>query len=73
VEQLQDIVLLRQALAKLPLKKREVLILSRFQNLKYKEIAELFDCHIGTVKAHVHRATKELGKIYFELSGGMVS
>ena len=73
VEQLQDIVLLRQALARLPLRKREVLVLSRFQNLKYKEIAELFDCHIGTVKAHVHRATKELGKIYFELSGGMVS
>lgn len=73
VERQQDIALLRQALAKLPLKKREVLVLSRFQNLKYKEIAELFGWHIGTVKAHVHRATKELGKIYFELSGGMVS
>jgi RNA polymerase sigma factor (sigma-70 family) len=69
----QDIMLLRQALAKLPLKKREVLILSRYQDLKYKEIAELMDCHIGTVKAHVHRAIKELGKIYFELQGGTVS
>jgi RNA polymerase sigma-70 factor (ECF subfamily) len=69
----QDAQLLRQALAKLPLKKREVLILSRYQNLKYKEIAELMDCHIGTVKAHVHRAIKELGKIYFELQGGTVS
>ncbi|MDH5384351.1 MAG: RNA polymerase sigma factor, partial [Candidatus Aminicenantes bacterium] len=69
----QDIMLLRQALAKLPLKKREVLILSRYQDLKYKEIAELLDCHIGTVKAHVHRAIKELGKIYFELQGGTVS
>jgi RNA polymerase sigma factor (sigma-70 family) len=69
----QDVQLLRQALAKLPLKKREVLILSRYQNLKYKEIAELMDCHIGTVKAHVHRAIKELGKIYFELQGGTVS
>jgi RNA polymerase sigma factor (sigma-70 family) len=69
----QEAQLLRQALAKLPLKKREVLILSRYQNLKYKEIAELMDCHIGTVKAHVHRAVKELGKIYFELQGGTVS
>ena len=42
------------------MKKREVLILSRFQNLKYKEIAEFFDCHIGTVKVLVHRAIKEL-------------
>ncbi len=69
----QEVQLIRQALAQLPLKKREVLILSRYQNLKYKEIAELMDCHIGTVKAHVHRAIKELGKIYFELQGGTVS
>ena len=68
----QEVQLMRQALAQLPLKKREVLILSRYQNLKYKEIAELMDCHIGTVKAHVHRAIKELGKIYFELQGGTV-
>jgi len=69
----QEVQLLRIALGKLPLKKREVLILSRYQNLKYKEIAELLDCQIGTVKAHVHRAIKELGKIYFELQGGTVS
>jgi RNA polymerase sigma-70 factor (ECF subfamily) len=69
----QEVQLLRQALAQLPLKKREVLILSRYQNLKYKEIAELMNCHIGTVKAHVHRAIKDLGKIYFELQGGTVS
>jgi RNA polymerase sigma-70 factor (ECF subfamily) len=69
----QEVQLLRRALAQLPLKKREVLILSRYQNLKYKEIAQLMDCHIGTVKAHVHRAIKELGKIYVELQGGTVS
>lgn len=69
----QEVQLMRQALAQLPLKKREVLILSRYQNLKYKEIAELMDCHIGTVKAHVHRAIKELGKIYCELQGGTLS
>jgi len=69
----QDITLMREALAKLPLKKREVLILSRYQDLKYKEIAELLGCQIGTVKAHVHRAIKDLGKIYLELSGGTVS
>jgi RNA polymerase sigma-70 factor (ECF subfamily) len=64
----QDFDLLRQALSKLPVRKREVLLLSRFQGMKYKEIAELFDCHIGTVKAHVHRAIKELRKIYGELA-----
>jgi RNA polymerase sigma-70 factor (family 1) len=73
MEKTEDINLMREALAKLPLKKREVLILSRYQNLKYKEIAELLGCQIGTVKAHVHRAIKDLGKIYFELSGGAFS
>lgn len=73
VEQAYDIALIQEALARLPLKKREVLILSRFQNLKYREIAELLDCHIGTVKAHVHRAIKDLRKIYMDLSGEAVS
>jgi RNA polymerase sigma factor (sigma-70 family) len=73
VEKGHDIALLNQALARLPLKKREILVLSRFQNMKYREIAELFGWQIGTVKASVHRAVKELGKIYFELSGGVAS
>jgi RNA polymerase sigma-70 factor (ECF subfamily) len=69
----QDVKLLQEALARLPLKKREVLVLSRYQDMKYKDIAELFGCQIGTIKAHVHRAIKDLGKIYYELSGGTVS
>ncbi len=73
VEQAQEIARLNLALAQLPLKKREIIILSRFQNLKYKEIAELMGCHIGTVKALIHRSIKDLGKAYFELSGGMAS
>ncbi|MBN2245189.1 MAG: RNA polymerase sigma factor [Candidatus Aminicenantes bacterium] len=71
VEQDQDIQFIRKALARLPLKKREILLLSRFQDLKYKEIAELMGCQIGTVKATVHRAMKDLSKIYIELSGGV--
>lgn len=73
LEQTKDIALLRNALARLPLKKREVLVLSRFQDMKYKEIAELFGCHIGYVKALVHRAVKDLRKNYFKLSGGMAN
>lgn len=65
-----EIALLRKALDRLPLKKREVLLLSRFQEMKYKDIAELLGCNIGSVKSSVHRAIKELGKIYSELQGG---
>ena len=69
LEETQDVDLLRLALNKLSLKKREVLILSRFHNMKYEDIAEIQECQVGTIKARVHRAIKELRNIYFELSG----
>jgi RNA polymerase sigma factor (sigma-70 family) len=71
--QLQDIDLMRAALARLSEKKREILILSRYHDLKYDEIAQFFGCRTGTIKVHVHRAIKDLGKIYSELSGGKTS
>ena len=64
----QESALLAKALARLSPKKQEILVLSRFQNLKYREIAELLDCPIGTVKGLVHRAVEELGDIYTKLS-----
>ncbi|HZX10360.1 MAG TPA: RNA polymerase sigma factor [Acidobacteriota bacterium] len=72
-EQKQDKELIQEALSRLPLKKREALILNRFQDMKYKEIAALFGCKEGTIKANIHRAVKQLGKIYFELQGGVQS
>jgi len=73
MEQVQDVALLNRALEKLPMKKREVLILCRFSNLQYKEIAKLIGCQVGTVKVMVHRAVKELGETYYRLSGGTAS
>lgn len=60
----QDAALMSRALSRLPQDKKKVLVLSRFQNMKYREIAELLDCPVGTVKALAHRAVKELGEIY---------
>jgi len=68
LQQKQEVTLLRQALAKLPREKREVLVLSRFQNLKYEEIAEILACDVGTVKVRVFRAVKELAGIFFKVS-----
>lgn len=69
----QEIRLLRRALAQLPVEKRELLVLSRFQNLKYSEIAQILDCEIGAVKVRVYRAVRELGQIFSELSGEKAS
>lgn len=52
--------LLRAALDSLPADKREVLVLSRFQGLRYDEVATLLGCEVGTVKVRVHRAMKAL-------------
>lgn len=68
IEYGQQIDILHRALSRLAIDKREVLILSRFQNLKYHEIAELLDCTVGTIKLRVHRAIKELRDIFFTLT-----
>ena len=69
----QDLGLLRRALAALPTEKREVLVLSRFQNLKYDQIADILACDVGTVKVRVYRAIKALSQIFFELAGEKAS
>ena len=68
LQQREDSEKLRQALFLLPQDKREVLILSRYEEMKYEEIAELLGCEIGTVKTRVHRALKELRDIFMKLA-----
>ena len=65
--QRQEVQLLRQALARLPLEKREVLVLSRIQELKCEEIAKIVRCEPGTVRVRVHRALQELKVILSRL------
>ncbi len=65
----QETALLHRALASLPEDKREVLIMSRFLDLKYEEIATVLKCEVGTVKVRVYRALRELGDRFFSLRG----
>ncbi len=60
----QDLALLRRALYRLPAEKREILVLSRFQNMKYEDIAGILDCEVGTVKVRVFRAMRALEAAY---------
>ena len=68
LEQEQQAALLECALFKLPAEKREVLILSRYQEMKYEQIAEVMGCEVGAVKVRVHRALKDLREIFLKLS-----
>lgn len=55
--------LLQRALARLPADKRDVLVMSRFEQLTYREIAELLGCTEGTARVRAHRALEELREI----------
>lgn len=60
--------LLRRALLALPLERREVLVLSRYELKSYEEIAGALGCSVGAVKVRVHRAIKQLREVYLDLS-----
>ena len=72
-EKEQETVMLKRAMQKLPDEKRELLILARYQELKYEQIADLLGVDVGTVKVRVHRAVKELREIFLKLSGEKAS
>ncbi len=64
LEKKQESENLHAALAKLSPEYREVLVLSRFQELSYQEIADILGTSEGNIKVRVHRAMKELKSIY---------
>ncbi|MDR9418159.1 RNA polymerase sigma factor [Gracilimonas sp.] len=60
--------LLEIALDRLDDEKREVVILSRFEGLKYKEIAQILDTTEGAIKTKMFRALKEIKDLVNMLS-----
>jgi RNA polymerase sigma-70 factor (ECF subfamily) len=64
LQRAQEKALVRQALLKLPDHHREVLVLSRFHEMKCEEIAALLDCEVGAVKTRIHRALRQLRDVY---------
>ena len=65
----QDVLFLKDALNRLPRDRREVLVLSRFHDLRYEQIAQILQCEVGAVKVRVYRALKELRATFSELRG----
>lgn len=65
----QEMRMMRRALAQLPDDKRELLVMSRFQNLRYDEIGRILGCETGTVKTRVFRAVRALSDAFQQLSG----
>lgn len=59
--------LLNRAMLKLPPEKREVLILSKFKEMKYSEVGEILGCSEGAAKVKAHRALNDLRTIFLQM------
>ena len=57
---------LEDALGQLPDEYRELIILSKYQGLKYKEIAKIVKSSKGAVKMKTHRAMLKLRDVFYE-------
>lgn len=71
LEQQDEHTLLAVAMERLPVDKREILLLSKYQEKKYKEIGEVLGCSEGAVKVKVFRALQELKAVYQQLEKQM--
>lgn len=60
LERRQRVGQLRQAIARLPVRQKQTLMLKVYGELKYDEIAEVMRCPVGTAKANFFHAVKRL-------------
>jgi RNA polymerase sigma factor (sigma-70 family) len=68
MERKMEVQALQKAMEGLSPESREVLVLSRFQDLKYLEIAGILDISVGAVKLRVHRAISQLKTLYLQVA-----
>jgi RNA polymerase sigma-70 factor (ECF subfamily) len=53
----------RQAISRLPVESREIILLREFEDLSYQEIAGVLKCPIGTVMSRLGRARSKLREL----------
>lgn len=66
IEQSEEVAHLHSSLNRLTTEERELVILNRFQGIKYNQIAEMTGSSEGAVKVKMHRVLKKLKTVYFE-------
>jgi len=57
---------LERSFAALNNEQRELIILSRYQGLKYEEISHIVNQSVPAIKVAIHRAIRQLRGIYFK-------
>lgn len=64
VEKAETAALVRTSVEDLPEHLRVTVVLSYYQGMKYKEIAEILEIPVGTVKSRLHAAIGRLGEAW---------
>lgn len=70
VVQREEYRLVREAASRLGLMDQEILRLTLWEELAYRDVAEILDIEVGAVKQRAHRARQRLGTAYREMTKG---
>lgn len=63
LERSETVEIVRRAVAKMPARLREILVLRHFEELAYEEIAQALDCPVGTVRSRLSKAREKFRTI----------
>lgn len=63
----ENMITLKKAIEMLSPEQRELIVLSKFKELKYKELGEIVGCTEGNARIKVHRALNQLKDIFLTL------
>ena len=66
VGQIGNIEKLKKAMDQLEKSDRELIIMNKYQKLKYSEIASITNSSVGSLKTKMHRAIHKLRVYYFQ-------
>jgi RNA polymerase sigma-70 factor (ECF subfamily) len=58
--------IVRETVARMPENLRQILVMAYFNQLPYKEISEILEIPLGTVKSRLHAAVKVFSQMYKE-------
>jgi len=58
---------LKLAMAQLSKDEQQIIWMTRFEKMKYAEVAQVFECSEGAIKAKVHRTMKNLKNVFFKI------
>jgi RNA polymerase sigma-70 factor (ECF subfamily) len=66
IEKKEQLLLLQQAIQSLNTEDREIIILSRFHELKYHQVAQVMEMSVAAVKTRMHRSVAQLKTIFLK-------